>query len=249
MPLVQSQRKNKVCVCLHVCVWGGRGVSVREGSSSPPSPRAAASCAQDPTLVYIASMGLVYRVRADAVVGVITRPVVLWSCLLAFLCATHGRYLGSSDDATIGDDFVGEKTNCPAPRPIPTPEVHAPRAYANQYPNRASLNEDPAFFHPLQCQWQYQQRLTVRTERGPQQSPRLLPLLVWELLCGSFCLVSHVFAWCSSCWLDAREPSFLLDACCECAAQRQAQWHPVRTLGGHRRRHRDRRRGLCAAGD
>jgi hypothetical protein len=130
-------------------------------------------------------MGLVYRVRADAVVRLITGPAVLWFRTLA----SCGRYLGSSDDATIGDDFVGEKTNCPAPRPIPTPEVHAPRAYANQYPNRASLNEDPAFFHPLQCQWQYQQRLTVRTERGPQQTPRLLPLPVWELLCGSLSCV------------------------------------------------------------
>ena len=151
--------------------------------------------------MHIASMGLVYRVRADAVVGLITRPVVLWSCLLAFLCATHGRYLGSSDDATIGDDFVGEKTNCPAPRPIPTPEVHAPRAYANQYPNRASLNEDPAFFHPLQCQWQYQQRLTVRTERGPQQSPRLLPSAacvgapVWELLSCVPCIRLVLSMW------------------------------------------------------
>lgn len=122
--------------------------------------------------------------RAD--VSLITGPAVLWFCTLV----SCGRYLGSSDDATIGDDFVGEKTNCPAPRPIPTPEVHAPRAYANQYPNRASLNEDPAFFHPLQCQWQYQQRLTVRTERGPQQTPRLLPLAVWEL---SFCVsCSHL---------------------------------------------------------
>ena len=80
-------------------------------------------------------------------------------------CIAFDAYLGSQDDAGIGFDFVGEKTTCPLPRPAPLPDYRVPRLYPNQHPGRAPVQEDPVYFHPLQCQFQFQQKLTVQSLR------------------------------------------------------------------------------------
>ncbi len=77
-------------------------------------------------------------------------------------CLTFDAYLGSLDDMGIGEDFVGEKTTCPPPRPTPLPDFVTPFKYLNRHYGRAPINEEPVYYHPLQCQWQYQEKLTVR---------------------------------------------------------------------------------------
>ena len=81
-------------------------------------------------------------------------------------CLTFDAYLGSHDDAGIGETFVGEKTTCPNPLPSPLPDFSVPLAYLNKYPGRAPVDQDPVYYHPLMCEYQFQQKLTVRTRGG-----------------------------------------------------------------------------------
>ncbi len=79
-------------------------------------------------------------------------------------CVSFDAFAGSIVDdgsSPIGEDFIGEKNNCPSLQPSPLPDATPLPAYLNRYPGRAPLYQEPVYFNPLACEWQFQQKLVV----------------------------------------------------------------------------------------